>query len=317
VPAVTITGNTDLCAGESVKLSTETGYDNYTWLNGTTVISSATTNELTVSEAGSYSVKVKNNNSCFIGTSIPVNVTVTPLQTYYLDADGDGYGSTTTGKYCPKNVPANYVSNNTDCDDGNASIHAPVSYYIDTDGDGFGTGDAQPFCSLTIPAGYSDNNTDCNDADPNIHVAATYYRDADGDSFGDASNTTLSSSSVPPQGYVKNSLDCDDTKILYNDGDGDGYGAGSPVACGIADNRDCNDADANLHTPITYYKDNDGDHFGDLNDVTSVCSLTAPGGYVSNSLDCDDTKLLYTDADGDGYGTGSPGSVWRYQQHRL
>ncbi|NNV58045.1 S8 family serine peptidase, partial [Limnovirga soli] len=46
-----------------------------------------------------------------------------PDITYYRDADGDGYGNplvTTTAKCA---TPAGYVTNSTDCDDQNASVH--------------------------------------------------------------------------------------------------------------------------------------------------------------------------------------------------
>src|SRR5262249_8577029 len=43
-------------------------------------------------------------------------------QTFYRDADGDGYGNQSqTTQSCTQ--PAGYVSNNTDCDDTRASVH--------------------------------------------------------------------------------------------------------------------------------------------------------------------------------------------------
>ena len=51
---------------------------------------------------------------------------------------------------------------------------------------------------------------------------------------------------------------------------------------------DCNDNDANIHAPISYYIDNDKDGYGST--VTAMlCSLTAPIGYSTNNTDCDDT----------------------------
>jgi len=69
---------------------------------------------------------------------------------------------------------------------------------------------------------------------------------------------------------------------------------------------DCDPTDPT--TLNTYYRDADGDSFGDP--ATSTQGCTAPGGYVANSLDCDDgnaavgkaTTTFYRDADGDGVG---------------
>ncbi len=136
----------------------------------------------------------------------------------------------------------------------------------------------------------------------------TWYRDTDGDGFGDVNDSITGCSSAPHPGYVANSSDCDDTKLLYADNDGDGFGAGSPVACGVTNNTDCNDNNANVH-PITYYKDNDLDGFGDLNNTITACSSKPPAGYVANHADCNDNDATmhkpityYKDNDHDGFG---------------
>ncbi len=277
---------------------------------------------------------VANNSDCN-----DADATVHAPQTYYRDADGDGFGDANNSTtVCSSTPPAGYVTNssdcddtrllytdadgdgfgsgspvacgvanNTDCNDGDASVHSPQTYYRDADGDGFGDStNTTSVCSSTPPAGYVTNNTDCNDADASVHSPQTYYRDADGDGFGDANSPTSVCASTPPAGYVTNSSDCDDTKLLYTDADGDGFGSGSPVACGVANNTDCNDADASVHSPQTYYRDADGDGFGNPGNSTTVCSSTPPAGYVANNTDCDDTKLLYADGDNDGYGAGAP-----------
>jgi hypothetical protein len=113
-------------------------------------------------------------------------------------------------------------------------------YYIDADHDGFGDVTTEMLCNSTAPYGYATNNTDCNDNDATVHTPVVYYVDADHDGFG--SNMSASfCSSTPPAGYVTNNLDCDDTRLLYADEDGDGLGAGAPVACGVANNSDCDD----------------------------------------------------------------------------
>lgn len=65
-----------------------------------------------------------------------VAVACTP-STYYLDSDGDGLGSDTTGSYCSTEVPSNYVSNSSDTNDSipNAGIEISGDK-VDNDGDG-------------------------------------------------------------------------------------------------------------------------------------------------------------------------------------
>lgn len=116
-------------------------------------------------------------------------------------------------------------------------------FYIDADGDGYGTGAPVLFARNDASTGYATNNTDCNDNDALIHAPVKYYVDADRDGFG-SNQTAMFCASIPPTGYVTNNFDCDDTKLLYADADGDGLGAGSPVACGVANNSDCDDANA-------------------------------------------------------------------------
>ena len=126
---------------------------------------------------------------------------------------------------------------------------------------------------------------------------------------------------------------------IGNDADGDGY----------PDGEDCNDNDANVHpgasevcdnvdnncddqvdegVTSTYYRDADGDGFGDDDNSTDACSV--PAGYVPAGNDCDDanddvypgnlescdyadndcdgdidegvSKTYYADSDVDGYG---------------
>lgn len=101
---------------------------------------------------------------------------------------------------------------------------------------------------------------------------------------------------------------------------------------GVISTLDCNDSDATISANRTYYRDADGDGLGLSSSTTSVCSLTAPTGYVSNSTDLNDTdydndgvstvsdcndsnsaisanQTYYRDADGDGLGTAATTSV--------
>ncbi|MEJ7681429.1 MAG: GEVED domain-containing protein [Segetibacter sp.] len=142
----------------------------------------------------------------------------------------------------------------------------------------------------------------------------TYYKDSDGDGFGHAASTISDCAATPPSGYVTDSTDCDDSKLLYADADGDGYGTGSPIACGAANNTDCDDNDNAKHASFSFYVDTDDDGHGSGN-AEAVCAVdgnTPPAGYATDNTDCapDDaakwgSASLYTDRDADGYTTGN------------
>ena len=108
--------------------------------------------------AGTLFYYVLVTGDCGSATSNYASVTVSPLFTWYRDADSDGFGAlnnlTTT---CSSTAPAGYVSNSTDCDDTKAT-------YADNDGDGFGAGPKTP-CGVG-------NNTDCNDTNWAINPGA-------------------------------------------------------------------------------------------------------------------------------------------------
>lgn len=114
-------------------------------------------------------------------------------QTWYEDADGDGFGNpSVTASECIS--PAGYVSDNTDCDDSRDDIYpgapgtaegvdnncdgnvdatecAPQMWYADTDGDGFGDpGTIASDCNA--PAGYVSDNTDCDDSRNDVYPGA-------------------------------------------------------------------------------------------------------------------------------------------------
>ncbi|WP_158623848.1 MopE-related protein [Corallococcus llansteffanensis] len=282
---------------------------------------------------------------------------------YYRDADGDGFGtSSLSTQACSQ--PAGYASNASDCNDSNASIRPGATevcdsvdnncngsvdegvgstWYRDADGDGYGN-PSQPTLACSQPSGYVSNAGDCNDSSSSIRPGAaevcdsvdnncngsvdegagsTWYRDADGDGYGNSSQSTVACSQ--PSGYVSNASDCNDSSSSIR--------PGAAEVCDGVDNN-CNGS-VDEGAGSTYYRDADGDGYGNPSQTARSCSR--PSGYVSNSSDCNDSNASirpgatevcdsvdnncngsvdegagstwYRDADGDGYGNPSQSTL--------
>ena len=108
--------------------------------------------------------------------------------TYYLDIDGDGFG---TSSILACALPAGYATNSGDCDDDNNVVYPNANEICDG----------------------LDNS--CNghiDEDDSLYDTASdivYYFDGDGDGFGETSTTLLACAS-PGTEYVLIGQDCDD-----------------------------------------------------------------------------------------------------------
>ncbi|MBU3727700.1 MAG: hypothetical protein FGM37_00400, partial [Phycisphaerales bacterium] len=242
------------------------------------------------------------DNNCSQGGT-GVDKTATDTIRYYLDSDGDNYGTGSGLLACSK--PFGYGEFPGDCAPSDSAINPGAAEICDGKDNN---------CSGGIDEG----------------VTTTFYDDDDGDGYGDSTDTYAACSA--PSGYVSISGDCDDRPVI-------GFPinpAGTETCDGLNADEDCDgyadDADpqgnATGKTPL--YKDVDTDTFGDA--YASVSRCDAGDGYVvSNGSDCNDNNIAvnpnatetcnsidddcdgsiddglpfldyYVDGDGDGYG---------------
>jgi hypothetical protein len=105
-------------------------------------------------------------------------------QTWYIDHDADGYGSTDyTLDACE--APDGYTDDAADCDDLDPAVNPLATEVCDG------------------------RDTDCNGMVDDAADGETWYRDGDGDDFG-GSEETLEACAMP-SGYAASAGDCDDT----------------------------------------------------------------------------------------------------------
>jgi hypothetical protein len=247
------------------------------------------------------------------------------LLTCFVDADHDGFGTTTTAPPVGGSCVATGLSPfNTDCNDAVATIYPgaaeitgdgidqdcngkdTVSCIVDADRDGFGTalGTIVLAADGTCDQAQQEATaaSDCNDSDPNTHPGA--IERCDGNDNSCAGAVPLDERDPDADGYVS----C----AGFSDTQGD-----NPSLLG---GGDCDPADASTHPGAAFrevfatacMKDADHDGYGDL----------SPPAGVTAGTDCDDRSLAAAvtfpgaaqiegpfncmrDADDDGYGDAS------------
>ena len=184
----------------------------------------------------------------------PTDEDAEDASTYFLDADGDGYGLTSSFTDACE-APSGYAAQGEDCDDGDAATHPAAEETCDgTDND-------------------CDGVTDEDDAAD----ASTWYPDADRDGFGDA--TSSSAACAAPANHVSDASDCDD-------GDQRIFPGANETCDGVDNDCDGQTDEDDAIDATTWTLDDDGDGYGD--DAQSVTSCEQPTDHSSTGGDCDD-----------------------------
>ncbi len=225
---------------------------------------------------------------------------------WYLDADGDGFGTPDDVVTSCTPVPGHSLLS-TDCDDGdmhrspaatevcngidddcNGRLDAPVAGggFEDDDGDGY----VDARCDI---------GTDCDDYDPDIHPTAPelcdgldndcdneaddgtteidWYPDVDGDGWGNASGMVIDQCEQP-RGHVSRAGDCADSEPNVNPGVPD-------TVCDGVD-QDCDTRIDEGTLRLGWYDDTDGD--GYPGGAAMVTCMDPGAGWSRAATDCDD-----------------------------
>ena len=213
---------------------------------------------------------------------------------WYLDADGDGYGdSTSPFEGCTP--PARYVRLDGDCDDADPTLTPATVWYYDNDGDGYGIESPRRY-ACEPPEGFGRFSGDCDDFDEQVHPGADEPCDEDVDynCDGEVGYSDADGDGVPA------CEDCDDTRGEV--------APGAEEGCDGLDN-DC-DRDIDEGVKTSFYRDLDGDSYGDA--LTSQQSCEAPVGWVSDDTDCDDADALVSPGQEDYFDEERDSGGWDY-----
>jgi len=193
------------------------------------------------------------------------------MTAFYTDADSDGHADP-AAEVLACTAPAGTLPFELadDCDDTDAQVSPEASEVcddVDNDCDG-----------------------DIDDDDAGVTGGTRWFRDDDHDGFGDA--LEFVDACDAPSGFVDNSEDCDD-----------GDDARHPDAIEVCDDidNDCDslidddDSSLDASSRTDFYADDDGDGYGDPDDIRPACEVSE--GVVDNTADCnDDNPDIHPDA---------------------
>jgi PKD repeat protein len=290
--------STSVCQGASVTFTnTSTGATSYSWSfpGGTPSTSTAANPVIQYSTPGTYNVALSASNASFMDDEVRIGyITVGQSATWYLDADGDGYGtSSTTASACV--APAGYVGVSGDCNDNSAAVRpnatevcnniddncaGGVDEGFDADNDGYTTceGDCNDNSAIVHPGAFEV----CNGADEDCDGSIDEGYDADNDGYtscgGDCNDNNAAIRPNATEACNSTDDDCDGSVDEGFDADNDGY-----TSCG----GDCNDNNAAIRPNATEACNaTDDDCDGSVDEGFDVDG----DGFTTCGGDCDDTN---------------------------
>jgi|GEM_PF-3378976 len=188
----------------------------------------------------------------------------TDLFTYYKDFDGDGFGDSTFSQTTANaNPPINYSRNKLDCDDNDDAINPYPSVAFIQD---------KSFCigMLTDTIVFKRGSNGINSPSSKTIFKWTNNNPAIGLGASGSGN-------ILPFLTMNNKNRNDTSKIIV-----------TSEINGCLGTKDTFLLIVRAEALSTYYKDEDGDGYGNPAVSITICDLNAPAKYVSNKLDCDD-----------------------------
>ncbi|MFN5789287.1 MAG: T9SS type B sorting domain-containing protein, partial [Bacteroidota bacterium] len=198
-------------------------------------------------------------------TSFWVTSNNADLFTYYRDFDGDGFGDASFSQTIASgNAPVNYVTNTLDCDDKDDAIKPYPTVLAVQD---------KLFCvgMLTDSILFNRGSNGINSLSSKTIFKWTNNNPSIGLGVSGSGN-------IIPFLTFNNKNKNDTAQIIV-----------TPEINGCLGIKDTFLLIVKAEALSTYYKDEDGDGFGNPTTAIKVCDVNVPATFASNKLDCDDS----------------------------